>query len=220
MKKSIPLLLALVGVLVFALTGCSNGDAFTEKSYSSGGTEIEKVTIQVTDRELEIGASEDDRIYIDYFDGEKEYIDITVSESKELTVKLAVNKKWTDFIGLKASIDYRKLKIKLPDHVLAAVSASTTNENIKVTELSFTERIDLAANGGNIICERVNAGKAISLTAKNGNIQGSVIGGRDDFSITCKIKKGDCNLPIYKEGGEKSFTARCNNGDINVEFIR
>lgn len=220
MKKFAALFVSLFIVLVFALTGCSNGDTFTEKSYSSGETVIEKVRVQVTDRELEVSASEDDQIHIDYFDGEKEYLDITVSESNELTVKLLFNKEWTDFVGTKPSAEYRKIKIKVPNDLLTAFSATTTNENIKVNALSFKETVSLGTNGGNVICERVKVGKAISLTAKNGDIKGSIIGGWDDFSISCKIKKGDCNLPTLKENGEKSFTADCNNGDINIEFVK
>lgn len=45
MKKFVALLFIFIGVLVFALTGCSNNDIFTEKSYSSG--EIEKISVEV-----------------------------------------------------------------------------------------------------------------------------------------------------------------------------
>lgn len=218
MKRLTALLLAVIGAAVFALTGCSNGETFTEKSYSTG-EKIEKITVEVTDRELEVGASEDDKIHIEYFDGEKEYLDITVSENKELTVRLEFNKEWTDYIGKKASAEYRKIKIKAPDNLLCAFTASTTNEDIKISPLSLTEHISLNSNGGNIEIEGLSVGKSVSLTAKNGNIKGSVIGGYDDFSISCRIKKGDCNLPALKEGGEKSFFADCNNGDIDIEFI-
>ncbi len=220
MKKIKILLLALIGAFVFALSGCSNNDIFTKKAYSSGENEIKKVTVQVEDRDLEISASENNQIYIDYFDGEKEYLEISVSQGKELTVKLVYNKSWTDYVGAKTSAQYRKIKIKVPDNLIAALSVKTTNENIKINRLSFTEHLSLDADGGDIVCERVNAGKTINLKAKNGDISGSVTGGWDDFSITCKIKKGNCNLPELKEGGEKSLYADCNNGDINIEFVK
>lgn len=219
MKKFV-VLFALISVLVFAFAGCSNGDTFTEKSYSSGESEIEKVVVQVTDRELEICASADNQIYIDYFDGEKEYLDISVSQSKELIIKLVFNKDLTSVIGTKSLAEYRKIKIRIPDNLITTISASTTNENIKITDLSFIEKIDLDNNGGNVLLERVSVGKGLNLIAKNGNITGSIIGGWDDFSMACSIKKGDCNLPTLKEGGAKSFTANCNNGNINVEFIK
>ena len=219
MKKFAVVLLVFAYALVFALFGCSNNDTFTEKSYLSGETEIEKIIVQATDREVEISASDDNQIYINYFDGEKEYLDISVSDNKELTVKLVFDKDWTDYIGTKPSAEYRKIKIRIPNNSIGTLSVNTTNENIKVNSLSFTENISLATNGGNIMCERVNVGKSINLEAKDGNITGSIIGGWDDFSITCKIKKGDCNLPELKKGGEKSFTAECNNGNIHIEFI-
>lgn len=130
------------------------------------------------------------------------------------------DKSWTDFIGVKPSDEYRKIQIRVPDNLISAFSANTTNENIQLSPLSFTDNISLNANGGDIVCEKINVGKSISLTAKNGNIRGTVLGGMDDFSITCTIKKGKSNLPAQKEGGEKTFSADCNNGDINVEFIK
>lgn len=130
------------------------------------------------------------------------------------------DKDWTDFVGTKSAAEYRKIKIRIPDNLVAVLLANTTNENIKINSLLFTEHISLDTNGGNIICERVNVGKSINLKAKNGNITGSIIGDWDEFSISCKIKKGDCNLPTLKEGGEKSFSADCNNGNINIEFLK
>lgn len=218
MKKTILLLFALISILVFTLAGCSNNDTFTEKSYCAKEGEVEKVAVQVTDREVEISASEDNRIYIDYFDGEKEYLEISVTESKELTVKLTTNKHWTDFIGTKPSKEYRKIKLRIPDNLISTLSASTTNESIKLNPLSISGNISLYSNGGDIEFERLNVGKTADMTVKNGSIKGTLIGGWDDFAISCKIKKGNCNLPALKEGGEKSFFADCNNGNINIEF--
>lgn len=125
-----------------------------------------------------------------------------------------------DYIGTKPSAEYRKIKIVITDNLISTISVNTTNENIKVNSLSFTENISLDTNGGNIICERVSVGKSINLKAKDSNITGSIIGGWDDFSISCKIKNGDCNLPTFKEDGKKSFFADCNNGNINIDFVK
>lgn len=59
----------------------------------------------------------------------------------------------------------------------------------------------------------------MDVTAKNGSITGNVLGGWDDFSVSCEIKKGESNLPERKEGGEKSLTVNCNNGDIDIQII-
>lgn len=86
--------------------------------------------------------------------------------------------------------------------------------------LSFAKDVSLTANGGDIVCDMLGVGEAVSLVSKNGGISGTIVGSMDDFSIACRIKKGECNLPESKEGGEKSFSADCNNGDINIKFIR
>ncbi len=220
MKKLTALLLAFVGVMALVLTGCSNEDTFTESSYQSGDSIIENIVIQVIDRELEICASEDDQIHIDYFDSEKEQLSMSVSDDNQLTVALSVNKEWSDFFGSKPKTEYRKIKIRIPGDRMIGLSAATTNGNITISSLSLTEHVNLDVNGGNIVCDRVDVGKNIDLTAKNGNISGSVVGGWDDFSISCRIKKGECNLPTYKEDGEKSFSADCNNGNIHIEFVK
>ena len=217
MKKTIAVLCAAVGAILFAFAGCSGADNFTEKVYHSGDIAIERVDIQVTDRALEIGASEDGQVHIEYYDSEKEYLDIA-SENGRLTVELVLDKDWTDFIGIKPAAEYRKIVIQVPDDKMVNITADTTNEDIKVTSLSLIE--SLHSNGGSIVCERVNVGQSLDLTAKNGDITGTVVGSWDDFAITCSIKKGDCNLPLSKEGGSKSFTADCNNGNIDIEFVR
>ena len=73
MKKIMASLLVLFGALVLLFAGCSNSDTFTEKSYSTESEGIEKISVQVEDRELEISASEDDQIRLPYFDSEKEF---------------------------------------------------------------------------------------------------------------------------------------------------
>ena len=95
----------------------------------------------MSDRQLEIVASEDEQVRIEYFDSEKEYLDISVSDDNKLTVSLILDKEWTDFIGTKPSAEYRTIKVSVPDNVIVDLTAGTTNENIEVTGLSFAESV-------------------------------------------------------------------------------
>ena len=83
----------------------------------------------------------------------------------------------------------------------------------------MTGSISLSSNGGNINFESLNVGSGLSLTAKNGNISGTVAGSYDDFAIQTEIKKGDSNLPGDKASGSKALNVSCNNGDVNIEFV-
>ena len=83
----------------------------------------------------------------------------------------------------------------------------------------ISDSLSLNVNGGNITFDTLFAGNNIDLTVKNGNINGSIVGGWDDFAISCQIKKGESNLPENKESGDKRLSVNCNNGDVLIDFI-
>lgn len=105
------------------------------------------------------------------------------------------------------------------DALLTALKISTTNEDISLPVLTVNSDVSLSAGGGNIVFDKLNVENTIRLTAKNGNITGSILGSYDDYTISCDSKKGESNLPSSKEGGAKTLTVSNNNGDIDVEFV-
>lgn len=131
----------------------------------------------------------------------------------------ANDKEWTDFIGGKSAAGSRKISLQLPDTLLTALKLSTTNEDVSIPALTVNGDIFLSSVGGNIVFDKLDAENTISLTAKNGNIAGSILGSYDDYTISCDSKKGESNLPSSKEGGAKTLTVSNNNGDIDIEFV-
>ena len=202
-----------------AIVGCSGEQTFEAKSESYGAEDVKSVAIDVEDRAVEVIPSEDGQVRIEYSESEKEYYKISLSESGELTMKFQTNKSWTDYIGTKPAAEYRKIKLSVPGELLSGLTIKTTNEAIDVAPLSVSREVSLDSNGGDLNFEKIDVGESLTVTAKNGNITGSVLGGMDDFSITCEYKKGECNLPESKEGGTKSLKANCNNGDIAIQFV-
>ena len=79
--------------------------------------------------------------------------------------------------------------------------------------------VRIASNGGDIVFERLEVGNSLSLTVKNGDIRGTVMGSCDDFAVQSEVKKGECSLPASKAGGEKILNVSGNNGDVNIEFV-
>ena len=219
MKKFTFLFLASTCLaLLLTLGSCSDEAVFEPQSYSSGEAVVGSIVIDVSDRAIEVAASEDQQVHISYSESEQEYYDISLSDSGELTMKLVQNKDWTDYIGTKPSDEYRKIRLEIPDNLLSDLTVKTTNEAITVSSLSVLRNISLDSNGGNLDFEGLSVGKELRVTAKNGDIIGTVKGGWDDFSISCEIKKGDSNLPESKADGEKALIADCNNGDIRIDF--
>lgn len=217
--KKLLFCMAACAVLALCMTGCSSQQTFEEGSYSSAGEEVRAVTVDVSDREVLIGASADGQVRIEYSESEKEYYDISLSEEGELTMTLVFNRQWTDFIGTKPAIEDRTIRLYLPDGLLSSLKVTTTNEAVVLSPLSVAGSVALDSNGGDVRFDSVLVGTEASFTAKNGNIAGSLVGGWDDFAISCTVKKGESNLPESKPGGEKSLAVDCNNGDVAIEFV-
>lgn len=218
MKKTWLVLCLMVSS--FVLASCSaDGEPFEEKSYTPDA-QIKSIILDVRDREVEVTASEDERIHIRFFQNSKEYYRFSVSQENVLFMESVIDKAWTDYIGGKAATGKRKICLQIPSGLLDSLALSTTNEDISLSPLAVTGDITLLSNGGNINFEGLRVGSALSLTVKNGNISGTVIGSYDDFAIRCDVKKGKSNLPLQKDGGNKTLTVSGNNGDVQVELVK
>ena len=219
MKKMLTLAAAIVcAVLALgAAGGCKNEENFSGKSYSCAGESVQSVNIDVRDSAVEIAPSEDGTLRLEYFESESRAYEIALTDST-LAVTLAERDGLGGYFGVLPDARFRTLRLFLPDG-LRALSVSTTGEDITLAPLALSERIWLSANGGNIGFERLSA-REIGLNAKNGSITGSVVGGWDDFSIRCTVKKGESNLPALKEDGANDLLVDCNNGDVTISFER
>lgn len=204
-------------VTLLSLSACGGNETFAPGSYSCEGAAVAEIRLDLSDREVAIERSQDGKIYIDYFTSDKEYYDIAV-EDETLSVSLVSDKDWTDYIGTKPDARFRLITLRLPDTLFTSLEVKTTNANVHISPAAF-ESVAVDVNGGDIAFEELSA-NSICLTAKNGNVSGSVLGGWDDFAITCRIKKGESNLHEHKEGGEKTLTVDCNNGDVDISFER
>lgn len=208
-----------LALCVACFTGCSNqAEVFTQKSYKVDGEHIKTVSIDAEDRQIEVTKSDDDQIHIDYFENDKEFYTISVSEDDTLKMTSATNKEWTDYIGVMSPIESRKILLQLPNALLTTLNLSTTNEDILLPDLNISKDLSLSSNDGNIIFDKLDVGNSISLNAKNGNISGVLVGSYDDYAILCDIKKGESTLPSSKKEGAKTLKATNNNGDIKIEF--
>ena len=217
MKKLVSLVLCLT-LGCFILSGCSDvGEPFEDRTYTPE-EKVSGVSIDVRDREIEVEPSADGQVHIFYSENSEEYYDIAVSGDGMLTMTGASGKDWTDYIGGKAPADDRRILLQVPDGILDSLALSTTNEDITLPELAVAGSISLTSNGGDIAFENLSVGSALTLNVKNGDISGAVAGGYDDFAIHTEIKKGKSSLPDSKDGGEKTLTVSCNNGDVNIEL--
>lgn len=225
MRKVIILVLIFIAVIAISVTvlfaiSSSNEQTFMQKSYEADGTQIKNINIDVKDRQIEVSLSEDNQIHINYSESDKEHYNISISDDNVLMMTSVNNKEWSDYISNTPAIENRKISLQIPNSLLTSLKLSTTNEDIQLSSLNVTGDISLSSNKGNISFDKLDAGKSITLTGKDGNVKGSIIGGYDDFSIVCNIKKGESNLPAEKKNGSKALSIDVNNGDVEINFCK
>lgn len=213
---------ALTSCLFLALgllTGCTaNENSFVQKSFSTGENQVQAIQIDVQDRRIEVTASEKEEITLEYVESEKETYNISITPEHELQMTLQSQKGWTDYIGQKAPEGMRTIRVAVPRRLLASVVIKTTNGDVCLPALAVSENLSVEVNHGNITFEKLDVGSSIALKTKNGNIEGAIVGGYDDFTVSSEIKKGESNLPAQAGNGEKMLTVSVNNGNIAIQF--
>ena len=217
MVKKIAFALCL-GLGCLVLAGCSgSSEPFEAKAYTPEG-QVQGVRLDVKDREVEVALSPDGQVHIQYGENSEEYYEIALSDEKVVTMTSATNKEWTDYIGVSAGGEDRKITVQVPDGLLDSLEISTTNEDITLPELAVTGSVSLSSNGGSVRFATLSVGSSLRLHVKNGDISGTVAGSYDDYSIQCSVKKGESTLPDSKASGEKTLDAACNNGNVEISF--
>ena len=88
----------------------------------------------------------------------------------------------------------------------------------KRQRVSIAGDLNAYSNGGNLTFERLDVSGDLSLSTKNGNIDGVLTGCFEDYAITCNVKKGESSLPTKKEPGEQALVVDVNNGNVDVQF--
>lgn len=224
MKKIVMKCLTLIAVLVtgiLVLSGCSTeSDIYTESTYVTAAADVETLTVDVNNRIIEIRESEDEQIHLNYFESEKEFYTIEMTDEKELSMISATNKQWPDYIGVNAGQSDKRILVLLPPGMIQNLTLKTSNQDLTLNSLIIPGTISVNVNNGDINIDSLDVGTKAALETKNGDIKGSIVGSYDVFSIQTDVKKGESNLPVKKETGAKALSVSANNGNIAIDFVQ
>lgn len=205
----------IVGIAVLLLTGCTQDLHFVEmeKSFTE---RILTLNLDAQDRRVVVSGTEDENLLFRYQDSERAILDFELTETT-LDVDLVIEREFGDFFGIQADVSYRSIEIYVPQDKPLSLNISTTNEYVSIEGISV-ETLTVSNNNGDIIFTDITSTGDISLSTKNADITGNIIGSYDDYAIDVDIKKGDTNLPISKESGSKRLSISNNNGDVFVDI--
>ncbi len=210
---------SVLTLICIIITGCSSTPVtYEEKKYTVSATDIDTMTIDVSDRIIELSQSTDDQVHIVYYESENEFYNIELSDSKEFKMVCEYNKAWTDYVGFKSAKKDRTIKIQIPNASINNLNLITSNEDITIPPITLTGSVNIKLNEGNIFLNQLSVGNTARLEAKNGNISGTIVGDYNDFAITSNAKSGKNNLPADKKNGIKNLYVYTYNGDISLEI--
>lgn len=205
----------IVGIVALLLTGCTQDLHFVEmeKSFTE---RIFTLNLDAQNRRVVVNGTEDENLLFRYQDSEREILDFELTETT-LDVDLVIEREIGDFFGIQADVSYRTIEIYVPQDKPLSLNISTTGEYVSIEEISV-ETLTIFNNNGDITFTDITSTGDISLSTKNADITGNIIGSYDDYAIDVDIKKGDTNLPISKESGSKRLSISDNNGDVFVDI--
>lgn len=214
MKKA---MFFVISSFTLGVVSCQSDINYIQEEYQLANKEISSINLDVINRKINVYQSDDENIYMNYFDSNLEEINIDINNDS-IDISLINNKKWYQYVSVNNDVSYRTVDLYVPIYVLD-LTINTTNEDIYLSSLE-ANNISINNNNSDIDVNNININESINLINKNGNINGSIIGDQNEFKITCKIKKGNTNLPSLQKGGNKILNVNMNNGDVNINFLK
>lgn len=163
----------IVGMVVLLLTGCTQDLHFVEmeKSFTE---RISTLNLDAQDRRVVVNGTEDENLLFRYQDSEREILEFELTETT-LDVDLVIEREFGDFFGIQADVSYRTIEIYVPQDSPLSLNISTTNEYVSIEGISV-EILTISNNNGDITFTDITSTGDISLSTKNGDITGNIIG--------------------------------------------
>ena len=196
------------GLAGLVMAGCAP-QSYEARSFSAEA--VSRIELELSDTAVNVTASEDGAVHLSYYEGGA--LDYSIACEDGL---LRVENDPGASFGLQPAPEYRTLEVRIPEG-LEEVKIVTSGENVALAPMA-AGAIIVDCNNGDIAFGTLSVSRLASFTGKQGNVAGVLAGGWDDFSIECTVKKGECNLPESKPGGERALYIDCNNGDVAVSF--
>ena len=210
--KILTMLFMLLSILMLSSCGTSLGEPTRiDKEFNILNNANISIDIQVADISIEL--SPDEKIYITYY----EY-DI---------VKYKIDESYTKFI-LKQNIDENLwsgikdpilgVTILVPKAFIGEFKTVSDVGDIAIENIA-AKSINLNADVGDIGLSKLNGIENITINVNVGDITGSIVGTKSDFTIKSSAHVGDNNIGSGGSG-KKKLNIETNVGDIDISFIK
>jgi len=208
--------------LVIFISACSTNSnsqkdatSFEEKNYAIEADKVTQISLSDKGRTVELVESPDNKIHIKYFENNKEFYDVKVTDENELVMKLATDKNWKDYVGLDTDKEHRIVQIAVPNGINSDFNILTSKGNIVLSKINIGGSVEAATSDGKIEVTNVTVHDNLKLTTKNDDI--ILTAANTAGSIDAAISNG--NIKLEKAAVDDTLKLTTKNGDITGTII-
>lgn len=192
-----------------------NPTSFEEKSYAIDADKISQISLSDKGRTVEVIESTDNKIHIKYFENDKEFYEINVTDENELVMKLVTDKNWKDYVGLETEKAHRIVQIAVPSGISSGVNILTSKGDIVLSDINISGSVEATTSDGLIEMTNVKVNNNLKLETKNDDIvlsNVSAIG-----TIDAAISNGD--IKVKEVAVDEALKLTTKNGHIKGTII-
>lgn len=212
----------------------SKGNDLVSKSYESG-TDISELVLEENAQSVIVKVADTDTISIEYFDDPTTPMyEITEQNGKlafrhvgngpfklvniDFTDRTSVITIPRDYAG-KLEVGISAGSLEADDITVSELQVGTSAGSIELRNVTCTGNVDIGNTSGSVEFLNLEAGGDIDIANTTGSIEGSIVGSKDDYSISSETTAGSCNLE-NSTGGKHKLTAATTAGSIDITFTK
>ncbi|HBL83778.1 MAG: hypothetical protein A2Y17_08445 [Clostridiales bacterium GWF2_38_85] len=206
----------------------------TEKTYDTNVESIKAFILDDSNNSIEFIESTDNKIYITYFESEKEYYNIEKSDSGTLSMEFISELKWFEYFVFNFSFESTTITVSLPSEFKGSINAKTSNGGITMTELAVSDDVRLRSSNGTVEATGVDITGDLDVHSSNGkliltditadNIIGDTSNGKVDAkNLTAaediELETNNGSIYITKINADEQIILKTSNGSIKGSII-
>lgn len=196
------------------LAGLGRRTAFEEKTYTVQGAAVSAIALRDTNTAVQMVASPDDQIHLNYVESEWDFYDIDLSSSGTLTIAYRDDRPWFERIFDFSFSRGNATVLAIPAAYLGGVSLSTSNARISASDVDLRGDLTLRTSNGRIQLDGLNLLGQLRITTSNGLVELRRV---EADTISTQTNNGAVTATEVRAGAE--LVLRTSNGRLTVSSI-
>lgn len=208
---------AFVGLLLDV--GASNVEVRTGDKYTVSYTTSAIRGVSIADDGEKLSVKDDRFVFSSWAWWDYKMI-VTVPEvCTELDVSVSAGSLDIENCAFKSTdIDVSAGNLDMENCTLGVTKIDISAGSVEMKDVSVTS-VTAKISAGDFDFERMSVETVFDASVSAGDIEGSIVGKKEDFSVTANVSAGSCNLENIVREVDKRITLDVSAGSVNLSFV-